>query len=77
VPLGRYSQPAVRGWGELYDLSHSVVVERGFKLLRFGDPAQALAHWDEVLTHPTSLEHYDDTPLIRPLARLWKLKLAP
>jgi len=49
-----------------YDFSHFMA------LIRFGDPAQGLAHWDEILGHEPSFDNYDTVALYRPLARVWK-----
>lgn len=51
-----------------YDFSHFLA------LIRFGDEAEGLAHWDEILRHEPAYENYDMTPLYRPLARAWKVK---
>jgi hypothetical protein len=49
-----------------YDWSHFTA------FVRFGDPAQGLAHWDEIMTHAPSFENFDTIALYRPIARAWK-----
>jgi len=49
-----------------YDFSHFMA------LVRFGDAAEGLAHWGEILEHPPSYDNFDTVALYRPLARAWK-----
>ncbi|UCH36006.1 MAG: hypothetical protein JSV65_06545 [Armatimonadota bacterium] len=49
-----------------YDFSHFMA------LVRFGDAAEGLTHWDEILTHEPSFDNFDTVALYRPLARAWK-----
>jgi hypothetical protein len=49
-----------------YDFSHFMA------LVRFGDPAEGLAHWDEILAHEATFDNFDTVALYRPLARAWK-----
>jgi len=49
-----------------YDFSHFMA------LVRFGDAAQGLAHWEEILAHEPSFDNFDTVALYRPLARAWK-----
>jgi hypothetical protein len=49
-----------------YDFSHFMA------LVRFGDPAEGLAHWDEILAHEPAFDNFDTVALYRPLARVWK-----
>ena len=49
-----------------YDFSHFMA------LVRFGDPAEGLAHWDEILAHEATFDNFDTVALYRPLARVWK-----
>jgi len=43
-------------------------------LVRFGDAAEGLAHWEEILIHMPSFENFDTIALYRPLARAWRHK---
>jgi len=49
-----------------YDFSHFMA------LVRFGDPAEGLAHWDEILKHEPTFDNFDTVALYRPLARAWR-----
>jgi len=51
-----------------YDFSHFMA------LVRFGDAAEGLAHWEEILIHMPSFENFDTIALYRPLARAWRHK---
>jgi hypothetical protein len=49
-----------------YDFSHFMA------LVRFGDAAEGLAHWDEILKHEPTFDNFDTVALYRPLARAWR-----
>ena len=61
-------------WWEYYHGSRQLAYDfcHFMALVRFGDPREGLAHWQEILEHAPSRDNFDTVALYRPLARCWR-----